>query len=64
MYRGGLGLAEFVFRDCRLLEMVRDCFGSLAKTSVDEIRAESLPVMLIVVKMKGKLEIKNIVQGT
>ena len=44
--------------------MVRECFGSLAKTSVDEIRAESLPVMLIVVKTKGILEIKNIVQGT
>ncbi len=43
--------------------MVEECFGVLAKSSVDEIRADSLPVILIAYKEKGSLGIKNIIQG-
>ena len=59
----GVYALTFVFHGCRLLEMVHRCFGSMAKTGVADIKAESLPVMLIVVKLKGSLEIKNIIQG-
>ena len=43
--------------------MVEDCFGSAAKTSVDEIKADHLPVILIVYKEKGSVSIRNIIQG-
>ncbi len=47
----------------RLLEMVKDCFGIVAKSSVEEVRAEQLPAILLVYKMKGSLDIRNIIQG-
>ncbi len=47
----------------RLLQMVEECFGKVAKSSVDEIRADHLPAMLIVYKVKGITDIKNIIQG-
>ena len=43
--------------------MVEECFGKVAKSSVDEIRADHLPAMLIVYKVKGITDIKNIIQG-
>ena len=48
---------------CRLLRMVEECFGASAKTNVDEIRADHLPVILIAYKEKGTVGIKNIIQG-
>ena len=47
----------------RLLEMVHDCFGKIAKASVDEVTPEQLPAILLVYKMKGSLDIRNIIQG-
>ena len=43
--------------------MVEECFGKMAKISVDEIRADHLPAILIVYKVKGSTDIKNIIQG-
>ena len=47
----------------RLLKMVEDSFGKSAKGNVDEIRADHLPCILIVYKMKGSVDIRNIIQG-
>ena len=49
---------------CRLLKMVEESFGKSAKGNVDEIRADHLPCILIVYKMKGAVDIRNIIQGT
>ncbi len=43
--------------------MVEECFGSSAKTNVDEIRADHLPVILIAYKEKGIVGIKSVIQG-
>ena len=43
--------------------MVEECFGKMAKVSVDEIRADHLPAILIVYKVKGSTDIKSIIQG-
>lgn len=47
----------------QLLAMVQECFGNVAKASVDEIKAESLPAILIVYKAKGSIDIRNVIQG-
>ena len=44
--------------------MVEESFGKGAKGNVDEIRADHLPCILIVYKMKGAVDIRNIIQGT
>ena len=44
--------------------MVEESFGKSAKGNVDEIRADHLPCILIVYKMKGGVDIRNIIQGT
>ena len=43
--------------------MVEESFGKSAKGNVDEIRADHLPCILIVYKMKGVVDIRNIIQG-
>ena len=43
--------------------MVEESFGKSAKGNVDEIRADHLPCILIVYKVKGAVDIRNIVQG-
>ena len=43
--------------------MVEESFGKSAKGNVDEIRADHLPCILIVYKMKGGVDIRNIIQG-
>ena len=43
--------------------MVEESFGKSAKGNVDEIRADHLPCILIVYKIKGAVDIRNIVQG-
>ena len=48
---------------CSLLKMVEESFGKSAKGNVDEIRADHLPCILIVYKMKGGVDIRNIIQG-
>ena len=49
---------------CRLLQMVDESFGRLAKTNVEDIKPDHLPVILVVYKTKGALGIRNIIQGT
>jgi hypothetical protein len=44
--------------------MVEECFGLSAKASVDMIRADHLPVIILAYKEKGSVGIKNIIQGT
>ena len=47
----------------RLLDMISLCFGPLARSSVDDIHSDQLPVILIVLKSKGTVAIRNIIQG-
>ena len=47
----------------RLLDMVRDCFGIAVAKNVDDIKPDHLPVILIVYKAKGQVEVRNIIQG-
>jgi hypothetical protein len=47
----------------KLLEMVRDCFGLPVAKNVDDIKPDSLPVILIVFKAKGQMDVRNIIQG-
>ena len=44
--------------------MVEESFGKSAKGNVDEIRADHLPCILIVYKVKGTVDIRNIIQGS
>ena len=56
----------FDVKECefyRLLKMVEESFGKSAKGNVDEIQADHLPCILIVYKMKGGVDIRNIIQG-
>ena len=43
--------------------MVEQSFGAAAKTSVDTIRADYLPVILLAYKERGSVAIRNIIQG-
>ena len=47
----------------RLLEMVEECFGPTAKSSVGNIQADHLPAILIIFKVKGAADIRQIIQG-
>lgn len=47
----------------KLLKMVEQSFGAAAKTSVDTIRADYLPVILLAYKERGSVAIRNIIQG-
>lgn len=47
----------------KLLQMVDESFGRLAKTNVEDIKPDHLPVILVVYKTKGALGIRNIIQG-
>lgn len=48
----------------RLLDMVKECFGLAVAKNVDDIKPDHLPVILIVYKSKGQVEVRNIIQGT
>ena len=54
---------NFEYECHRLLKMVEESFGKSAKGNVDKIRADHLPCILIVYKMKGGVDIRNIIQG-
>ena len=43
--------------------MVRECFGSMVAENVDDIKPDHLPVILIVFKAKGQMNVRNIIQG-
>ena len=47
----------------RLLKMVKGAFGEEIAESVESVKSDNLPVMLIVCKMDGKVEVQNIIQG-
>ena len=47
----------------RLLDMVKECFGLAVAKNVDDIKPDHLPVILIVYKSKGQVEVRNIIQG-
>ena len=43
--------------------MVQDCLGGVAKASINDINPDQLPAILIVYKIKGSLDIRNVIQG-
>lgn len=43
--------------------MVRDSFGAPVANNVDDIKPDHLPVILIVFKSKGQMDVRNIIQG-
>ena len=43
--------------------MVKDCFGMAVAANVDDIQPDHLPVILIVFKSKGQVDVRNIIQG-
>lgn len=47
----------------RLLKMVKGAFGEEIAESVESVKSDNLPVILIVCKMDGKVEVQNIIQG-
>ena len=47
----------------RLLQMVKSAFGEEIAESVESVKSDNLPVILIVCKMDGKVEVQNIIQG-
>lgn len=47
----------------KLLDMVKDCFGMAVAANVDDIQPDHLPVILIVFKSKGQVDVRNIIQG-
>ena len=47
----------------RLLDMVRESFGNDAARSVMAVDPNNLPIMLIVFKSKGQVEVRNVIQG-
>ena len=54
---------NFEYECHRLLKMAEESFGKSAKGNVDQIRADHLPCILIVYKMKQGVDIRNIIQG-
>ena len=44
--------------------MVRASFGNTAATSVDDVKPDHLPLVLIVCKQKGGYNVYNILHGT
>ena len=49
--------------NCRLLDMISECFGQMARANVDDIHSDHLPVILIVFKIQGSVNVRNIIQG-
>ena len=48
----------------RLLAMVQDCLGPLARSLVNiQLKPESLPMMVLVADVKGSMTIRNVIQG-
>jgi len=47
----------------RLLDMVRESFGVDAARNVMSVEPDNLPIILIVFKSKGKVEVRNVIQG-
>lgn len=47
----------------KLLEMVKDSFGEQTASSVESVKSDHLPVILLVCKVGGRLEVQNIIQG-
>ena len=47
----------------RLLDMVRESFGADAARNVMAVEPDNLPIILIVFKSKGKVEVRNVIQG-
>lgn len=47
----------------RLLDMVRESFGTDAARNVMSVEPDNLPIILIVFKSKGKVEVRNVIQG-
>ena len=43
--------------------MISECFGAMARARVDDIHSDHLPVILIVSKIQGTVDVRNIVQG-
>lgn len=43
--------------------MVDECFGASAKSVVDGIRADHLPVILLAYKEKGSVSIKVVIKS-
>ena len=43
--------------------MIADCFGPMARARVNDIHSDSLPVILIVSKVHGNVDVRNIIQG-
>ena len=47
----------------RLLDMVRESFGADAARNVMAVEPDNLPIILIVFKSKGKVEVHNFIRG-
>ena len=43
--------------------MVKESFGEQTASSVESVKSDHLPVILLVCKVGGKLEVQNIIQG-
>lgn len=43
--------------------MVKESFGSSIATNVDAVKPDSLPVILIVYKSKGQIDVGDVIQG-
>ena len=43
--------------------MVRESFGADAARNVMAVEPDNLPIILIVFKSKGKVEVRNVIQG-
>ena len=43
--------------------MIGDCFGPMARARVNDIHSDHLPVILIVSKVQGSVDVRNIIQG-
>jgi hypothetical protein len=47
----------------QLLDMIADCFGPVARARVNDIHSDHLPVILLVSKVQGAVDVRNIIQG-
>jgi hypothetical protein len=47
----------------QLLDMIGECFGQMARARVNDIHSDHLPVILIVSKVQGSVDVRNIIQG-
>ena len=52
-----------LYLEHRLLDMIAECFGPMARARVDDIHSDHLPVILIVSKIQGSVDVRNIIQG-